>query len=257
MAPKEGLKPTTPRVGRRAAPRAAPIGAERHRRKIRGKCGCIAAGRAAGSAAEIEGVAGDAVERAVGDALGGELGAVADPHDDRPGPPQPRHCNGVLRRNVIGKQARALGDAAPDDPDVVLDDDWYAGQGEGRDLLRNEGAHPPCLLSCRLGIEIDQGVEQRVSRLDVGDEGIRHRHGVEPAGVDLAGNRTRIVLIERIHGEEPLSSRAVASKVNTARAASASASDEKCANSSDQSRSQHKAGVARRQNGAGGLRDAA
>ena len=120
---------------------------------------------------------------------------------------------------MIGKQARALGDAAPGNPDVVLDDDGYAGQGQGCGLLRNEGAHPPCLLSGRLGIETDQGVEQRVPRLDLGDEGLRHRHGVEPAGVYLAGNPACIMLSERTHGEEPLSSRALASKVNTARAA--------------------------------------
>ena len=120
----------------RSATRAAAVGAESYRREVCCERCRIAAGRAARCEPQVERVTGHAVQRAVGDALAGELGTIADADDDRTGAPQPRHGNGILRGDVVGEEPRALGDASAGDPDVVLDDDGHAGQSgplAGRD----------------------------------------------------------------------------------------------------------------------------
>ena len=133
------------------------------------------------------------MQRAVGDALAGELGTIADADDDRTGAPQPRHGNGILRGDVVGEEPRALGDASAGDPDVVLDDDGHAGKS-GPLSGRDPRAHLLRLAARRCRVESAERIERRVALGDARNERFGDLDGIKRAGVHGGGDRACVEL---------------------------------------------------------------
>ena len=72
-----------------------------------------------------------AVERRVGGALAGQLGAGGDAEHHGTRLLHAPHRQRALRRHEVLEEPRALGDTAPLDPDIVLDDEGHAQKRGG------------------------------------------------------------------------------------------------------------------------------
>ncbi len=144
-----------------------------------------AARRASRRQCGVERIEGVAIEGRRRIALGGKFRAGANGEDDGTGRAQPRHGGRVAGRHEVGEIARALGDAPAADPDVVLDHQRHAG--EGQRLAPAIGQRPGRRKRLRL---IDQGqcVEARLRLPAALQRVARHRQRIERSAIDALGD---------------------------------------------------------------------
>ena len=169
--PGRGLEPDDPGMRRRTPGRAAPIGAERERPEAGGDSARRPAGGAARCAFEVPRVARRPEQPVRGDTLAGEFGAVGQAKEHAARAAQPLDSERVGGGHEVREQGRALAYDATLNPDVVLD-------GEGDPEQGRRVAAPQALVRAlrlgahRIGIEADDGVQERVRGLDRGDGGL-------------------------------------------------------------------------------------
>jgi len=123
-------------------------------------------------------------------ALGGELRRVGHTQEHRARRLQPLDHKRVARRHEVLEQQRAVGDAPSCHPGRVLDREWHAQQRPVEAVAAL--CVDPIGLAARLRwIEIDDGVERRVARLDARDRHLGNVAGCRGTGADGGRDRVR------------------------------------------------------------------